>query len=58
MMETSERISGILKKIDADLPLTREENLLYLQFIFGVSKSEAARILTITENDDPTVLID
>ena len=57
-METSVEISQILKKIDADLPLTRGENLLYLQFIFGVSKSEASRILAITENNDPNVLID
>ena len=57
-METSERLSEILKKIDADVPLDREENLLYLRFIFGVSLQEAKRILAITENTDPNVLID
>ena len=48
----------ILKKLDEDIPLTKEEEVFYLTEILGHTKEEAERIIEIAENKDPNVLID
>lgn len=48
----------ILKKLNDSIPLTKEEEIFYLTEILGHTKEEAERIIEISENNDPNVLID
>ena len=48
----------VLKKIDQEKSLTREEELFYLTRILQLPSDDANRIIAIAENKDKTLIID
>lgn len=48
----------LIEKIEAGKKLTRQEELYYLTRVLRFTHREAERILTITSNKNPNLIID
>lgn len=57
-MRIEEQIEAIRKKLEAGEQITREEEDLYMQQVFGFDTQEIQRVVAINENKDPNVIID